>query len=409
MKDFEVEITDYGYDGEGVGHLDGKVVFVPYLLKGERALCRATKEKSSFIQAKVVKVCKQSPLRQTPSCPYFGRCGGCGYQHIDYGCELEIKRQILARQLAKVGYVGQIEVVPSPKEYGYRNKLRLFVGEGGLSLKMRGSDKLVPIERCLLVSGPMNEAIFKINNFIKNQNLCGVYSEVVLREECGQILINFHVKTPKEVNYQGLFLVVGDCGIFETFRGQTTHKMGLTQLICKEMGLNCRFSPKSFHQVNTFLTENLYKKVIESLLGDNIANCYSGAGVLSGVIAKSGKNVVGIELGESEHCDAENLKKENNLSTLTNICGDCGQVLQDIKLNFDTIIVDPPRAGMAESVCQSINQSGVQRVVYVSCNSATLIRDIARLNCYSLQNAILFDMFARTGEYEVLCILTRQA
>ncbi len=409
MREFEVEVADYGYDGEGVGHLDGKVVFVPYLLKGERALCRVVKEKSSFIQAKLVKVLRQSPLRQTPPCPYFGRCGGCSYQHIDYECELEIKRQILTRQMAKVGYVGQIEILPSPKEYGYRNKIRLFISESGLSLKRRGSDSLVAVEKCLLVSERINDAIFKINNFIISQNLFRVYSEVVLREECGQVLVNFFVKRQKEINYQGLYLLIGDCGIFETVNGKTIHKIGLKQLECKEMGLNCAFSSKSFHQVNAFLTENLYQKVIVSIDGNSVLNCYSGAGVLSGVIAKIGKKVVGVELGVNEHNDAEKLKMANNLNTLTNICGDCGQVLKEIEGDFDTIIVDPPRAGMSESVCQSISQKGAKRLIYVSCNSATLVRDIARLNGYVVQSVTLFDMFARTGEYEVLCILTRRA
>ncbi len=407
MAEFEIEITDYGYDGEGVGHLDGKVVFVPYVLKGEVVKCRVTHEKSSFIQAKALATQTQSPIREVPPCPYFGRCGGCAYQHTAYQNELEIKRQILARSLAKVGYVGNVEVCPSQKEYGYRNKIHLFVGEKGLCLKERGSNKLVKVDKCLLVSEKINEGIFKIDTFLKNQNLFKNYKEVVLREEGGKLLINFILARECDINYQGLFLLVGDCGIFETYKGKTFHKVGLKELSSLEMGLDCTFDVSSFHQVNSYLTESLYQGVIDAVKGGRVANCYSGAGVLSGVIAKSGKEVVGIELGTSEQNDAEKLKIRNNLSSLTNICGDCGVVLKDLASNFDTIIVDPPRAGLDIGVCQSINASGAERLVYVSCNGATLVRDIGRLSGYAIEKVNLFDMFARTGEYEILCLLKK--
>lgn len=408
MKEkFIADIVDYGYDGEGVARLDGKVVFLPYTLKGESVEFVKTDEKSRFVRGKIEKIVKASPCRQSAPCPYFETCGGCAYQHTDYATELEIKKNLLQFQMKKVGFVGDVEIYNSPNVYGYRNKITLFVGEKGLALKEKASNNLVYIDKCLLVQDRINDAILKINNFIKTQNLQKVYSQVVLRQEENKLLINFIIKEEKEVNYQGLYLLVGDCGIFETIKGRLVHKVGLNTLETVEFDLKCEFSAKSFHQVNAFLTSDLYKGVIDNVKGNRVVNCYSGAGVLSGVIAKQGKEVVGIELGESEHLDAEMLKETNKLKNLTNVCGDCGKVLFDLNMVADTVIVDPPRAGLAEEVCGTLNNFDFDRLIYVSCNSATLTRDIARLENFKIQKVVLYDMFARTGEYEILCIMNR--
>lgn len=405
---FTGEVTGYGYDGEGVARLDGKVVFLPYALKGEKVEFFKTKEKSSFINGTVTRVLTESEHRCPALCPYFEKCGGCTLQHANYNHELEIKKDLLKGQLSKIGFLGNIDVIGSPKEYGYRNKIRLFVGEQGLSLKQRGSNFLVAIDKCLLVRDRINDAVAKINNFISLQSLQGVYKEVVIRQEKDKLLVNFVKKSGKDVNYQGLYLLLGDCGIFESFNGKTLHRVGIKTLKTEEMGLDCQFGVNSFHQVNHYLTEKLYEGIIENVVGMNVLNCYSGAGVLSGVIAKQGKNVVGIELGLSEHKDAEKLKNDNKLSNLTNICGDCADVLANFDGFADTIIVDPPRAGLSERVCDSINQIDAKRLIYVSCNSATMVRDLERLNNFKAEKVALYDMFARTGEYETLCICTRR-
>lgn len=409
MKEIKkAKVEDYGYDGEGVARGDGKVVFLPFALIGEEVEFESGDEKSSFIRGKVTKICKQNPNRIEPPCQYFGKCGGCSLQHACYDHELEIKKQLLKAQLRKTKFQGEIEVFASPKEFEYRNKIRLFVGRDGLSLKERASSKLVPINKCLLVKDKINTAIENINIFIKTQNLYKQYREVVIREEGDKVLINFVLTRPSKVNYQGLYLIIGNCcGIFETLNKKTVHKIGLKSLESVELGVKATFSVNSFHQVNPFLMEQLYKKVIENVEGKTVVNCYSGAGVLSGVLAKSCQNVVGIELGKSEHEDSEHLKSENRLNNLINICGDCGQVLAKNHFNADTIVVDPPRAGMSVDVCEAIDRLNAKRLIYVSCDSATMVRDLTRMKNYQLKKAFLFDMFAKTGEYESLCVLDR--
>ncbi len=408
---FQGEITGVGYDGEGVLRHDGKVVFVPYVLRGEEIKFKLTKSNSTFSRGKVVEVIKESPLRTKPPCPYYGRCGGCSYQHTSYQNELGIKKELLVGQLAKLGYKGEVKVVSSETEYGYRNKIRLFVGENGLSLMERGSNRFCDINACLLVDEKLNNAIKIVNNFIIKQSLQQYYSELVIREENENLLLNFILKKVPEhnIHYQGLYLLLGaDCGIFETFKGQSDYKVGLTSLLSEEFGLKCSFSPNSFHQVNKFIGNELYKFVVDNVKGKSVINCYSGAGVLSGILAKKGKYVKGIELGINEHNDAEKLKEENDLFFLSNFQGDCARLLPSLSDGAECVIVDPPRAGMAKTVCEAIDNGFYKQLIYISCNSATLVRDLGLIKNYKLTSVTLFDMFARTGEYETVALLERK-
>ena len=402
MKEYIEIIEGIGYDGEGVCRINGKVVFVPYALRGERVKLEIVKVKSSFSKAKLLNVIEASDEREIPPCPYYGRCGGCSYQHTNYQNELKIKKELLSNQMKKVGYNGQINVHPSRQEYAYRNKIKLFVGQEGLSLKKE--ENLCHIDKCMLVSDEVNEAIVKIDKFIRKH--IDVFDEVTIREENKQIIVVFDKIKDEEIDYQGIFLVLGrNVGIFESFKGFISHIMGISELEREEMGLKCHFSPKSFHQVNKFLFEELYEEVLKNIVGERVVNCYSGAGLLSGIIAQQ-HEVVGIELGENEHNDAELLKKENNLTNLKNLQGDCGVLLNG--LNCDTLITDPPRKGMSKEVVDAINEMKCKRVIYVSCDSATMVRDIGRLKNYIVKDVSLFDMFARTGEYETLAILERE-
>ena len=408
-QEFNSEITGYGYDGEGVCRVNGKIVFVPYTLRGEKVMGEIEDNRSSFSRGKLIKIKEASRLRETPPCPYFGECGGCTYQHTNYQNELKIKKELLSSQLKKIGIDLDVKVVNSPFEYGYRNKIRLFVGENGLSLKKRASGSLCKIDKCLLVSQEMNRAIEIINSFILARNLNSEYKEVVLRQEGENLIVNFFTsKKNTKINYQGLILRLGkNFGIFQTYNGETEHKIGLNALESEEFGLKCSFKPSTFHQVNRFLTKELYKKAIDSIVGDVVVNCYSGAGVLSGALAVNGKRVIGIELGQNEHNDAEILKDENSLFYLTNLKGDCAEVLPKLNEKIHSIIVDPPRSGMDKRVINTLNNFNFKRLVYISCNSATLVRDLERLQGFKVLEIYIFDMFARTGEYEVLVVLEK--
>ena len=244
---YKTKIFDYGYDGEGVGELNGKVCFIPYTIKDEEVEFELTKDNKSFAQGKLTDVLEKSEKRIEPKCPYFGVCGGCSYQHMPYSEELKIKEILLKRQLKKADVEGDVDIISSPEELRYRNKLKLFVGDGKVGLKVRSSNKICPIEDCLLVQDKISKAIVPISNFVKGNNLYKFMDTITLRQEEDDCLINFSLKVDKDINYQGLYLLLGkDYGIFQTFRSKTKHILGLDKLVKEEYGLNLKFSPLSF-------------------------------------------------------------------------------------------------------------------------------------------------------------------
>ena len=403
------KIKDYGYDGEGVGKVDGKVCFIPFTIKGETVEFDIVKENSTFIKGKLSKVIEKASERSLPRCGYFGRCGGCAYQHLSYEDELDIKKTLLLRQLKKVNFNGQVEVIASPHRYKYRNKIRLFVCDEGVGFKERDSGNICPISHCEIACDLINNAIVYLNEYIKNNKLQNIIDSIVIKSVGDNALINFVVNKENVCNYQGLYLVLGEnFGIFETCRGKTYHKLGIKELPTSDLGLNLEYNVSSFHQVNRYIEKLLYQKVIDSVSEKCVVNCYSGAGLLSILLAKTGKDVTAIELGVSEHNEAEKLKKKNDIINLNNICGDCQAVLPQLDCRDKSIIVDPPRSGMSKAVSNCLNKCKAKQIIYISCNSASLVRDINLLANYGLERVCLFDMFARTGEYECLCILSHK-
>ena len=406
---YQTTIIDYGYDGEGIGKLNGKVCFIPYTIKGELVEFKIIEDKKDFCKCSLLDVLHPSNDRISPLCPYFSKCGGCAYQHINYKKELEIKKELLKNQLQKIDFHGDIEIVASPKEYNYRNKIKIFLENGKLGLKERKSNKICEIKGCKLVKNLINNAINILKNFVKNNNHFKSLSNIVIRQEEEQCLVNFFVKRKieKKIYFQIYDKLGENYGIFETFNNQTSYICGIEKLKSLEFGLTCYFSALSFHQVNNDVCNLLYKKISDEIEGKNIINCYSGNGVLSGILSKKCLNIEAIELGDKEHQEAEDLKQINFLNNLTNIHGDCSKEILRLKEDFDTIIVDPPRNGLSRIVAERINSKKFKKFIYVSCNSATLVRDLKLMTNYKIDKVMLFDMFAKTGEYETLVILSK--
>lgn len=410
-KKVDVTIEDYGYFGEGVGKARGKVCFIPCTIIGEKVEGIVKKENSTFCKCAVKRILTPSPLRQNAPCPYYTKCGGCAYQHVSYKTELQIKATIAERQLKKVGFEGNVQIVPSSQEYFYRNKIKLFCNNGKLALCESSSNRLVPIEECLIVDKKINHIIKLIQSFIDAKNISKNIKNVYIRINEDQSLVWFVLKRKMEIDFQGLQLMLGaKNGIFMSVANDfPAHVLGICQLSQEEHGLKCTFNVNSFHQVNQGVAEKLYNFVAEKIKAMQVVNCYSGAGVLSAILAKNNKRVYGIELGRAEHQDAEKLKSENKLGNLFNICGDCAKQLPKLLTkSTQCVVVDPPRAGISTQVCQAIDNSFVKLLVYISCESSSLVRDIARLKNFKIESATLFDMFPKTSSFELVCLLKRK-
>lgn len=397
-----VDIFDISYEGSGVAKLDGQVVFVPKTLPQERVEVEIEKQKASFATAKVVKLLKKSEKRCDAVCPYFDVCGGCAFQHCTQQYEQELKTNILKRELKKVGYAGKVNFVGSSKRFSYRNKIKFEVKDGKLGYFKNKSHDFFEVKFCPIADIEINHvlpAIEKFLDYAKPDGLKNVYVKVFE----GKIGICFLFpknaqKVPKNINFSAFF---EGFSVFYAF-GQVLES-NHTQLV-KVFGKG-NFPMDSFNQVNDEIAKKLYEHVVSATTGARVVNAYAGQGLLTSQIAQKADFVYGIEIQKSAHQQA----LKNAPSNVCNICGavenELEKVLQADK-DVDTIVLDPSREGCRVAVLSSILQAGLRKVVYVSCNFATLVRDLGVLcENYAIENVTIFDMFACTNDMEtVVCL-----
>lgn len=393
MKNIELEIVDYGYDGEGVAKQDGKVFFVPKSIIGEKVKVDIVKQNAKFCHCKVTEVLKKSTERQSPPCPYFDKCGGCNFQHISYEKELEIKKNRLLKEFGKICDLSDIEIAVGAREYGYRNKVRFKVCDRKLGFFEEKSNNFLEVKKCLLLCEEMNIMIEKINTFLSQSK--HKFDEVVLHNVGGNILVDFHTKEnvkEEEVNKHFPFA-------FVNHKGQAIES--------EEFGLKYCFLGDMFRQVNEDVASKIYSEASEIAKGKVIVNAFSGAGVLSGILAKKASKVYGIELNKSASKSAEELKEKNNIFNLINICGYVEKELDKIEEKVDCIVLDPPRAGCDKAVLEYILTKEIPLVIYVSCNPATIVRDLSILKSkFEIKTVKAFDMFPRTANIETMAVLS---
>lgn len=409
MIEFRTKIEEIGFGGEGVCHNNGKVCFVNHVLPGEEVLIEKYQEKGKYDLGKVKNIFEKDKDRIEPKCKYFGDCGGCDFQFVTYARELAIKKEIAYKQLKKLGYDTKFNIVASEDDFSYRNKIRLFPGESKLGLKKEKSNTVVEISRCEISKELINKNLDVLNEFVYSQNLNKKLNYIEIRCIANQLLINLFLKATTKYSVSSLQnKFIGEFGLYETINGVEKHIFGIKSITMKQNNLVFNISSNSFIQVNEKVAEKLYNKIISFVKGGIIVNCYSGAGLLSAMLCLNGaRKVYGIELGSNEHKDAENLKNVNEIYNLINIKGDCATELPKVVKEAEFIIVDPPRKGCDEKVCQVLNDSTVSSIVYISCNHATFARDISRLTNYKIDYLELYDMFPRTCNFEIFAILKK--
>ena len=424
MEKVRVKITDIGYDGEGIGRINGKVCFVPFALPGETIDGNVCLEKSKFVQVMVRDVVQKSKDRVKPHCKYYGVCGGCALEHLDYAAQLEYKKMLVARTLKKYADVDcdVLPVLSSNNKYGYRNKVTLFVsfadGKVQIGLYKVSSHDVVGIERCEIVKDEINDAIMRVRKCVeKNVNLfssMGLKAVMIRAVGSGRQIVFVCDKFKKVEDVGQYFEDFDDVFVCENKKsanltGRIKKLFGSDALIYKQCGITASVWPKSFLQVNDEMSMLLYEYVANLVDAEVVINAYSGAGLLSAMIAKSAKKVIGIEINKDAHKSAEELKIKNKIENLTNICGDCKKLLAgEVKSCLaDAIVLDPPRAGVGEETMRVLDKSGVKNIIYISCNPATLARDLKSLTEYSLKSVQPLDMFPETPDVETVVKLEK--
>ena len=429
-------------NAETVGVVGDTTVFVPFMLVGEEALVKVNYAKRGVAYADVVEVLRPSTNRQQPPCPHFGVCGGCALMHMQYGEQLVFKHNKVAQNLKKIaGYNGQVlPCVASPQILGYRNKLSLPVRGTAqhptIGLYKKGSHQVVTVNDCLLGGSWCGVLTQLFGQFMQSQGLTpyneqdfsGQVRHLVARYLDGQLLLTVVTNGNVNVNFLPLITLLQQhfsrFGLFHNVNthknnvilGQTTtHVYGLKYIESTHLGVKFRLRADSFFQVNDGIKDVIYQKVRQLLDLSNtevLIDCFSGVGILTNVLASKKYQTFGVEIVPSAVQDANDNAALNNSPNVTNICGDANEELPKLAKAYQgktmSLVVDPPRKGLGDKICRAVLDANFDNIVYISCDSATLSRDLKILcQAYKIDYVQPFDMFPQTAEVETLVHLKR--
>lgn len=360
MRAVEVNIEDIAFGGKGVGRVEGKAIFVPFTIEQERVSARVVREKKQFAEAELVKLLEPSPHRVPPECPYFGRCGGCSYQHISYEHQLELKARQVEQAMRRIGRLAEPPmhpIIPSPLPYGYRNRITVHAEDNAVGFYRRDVHQLMDIEHCPIAAPEVNDALARLR--------------------AGRV---------RDGHYT----------------------------------LRAHSGPRVFAQTNNEVAEALADLIAGILPGEGrlLIDTFCGAGFFSKRLAPQFERVIGIDW---DRFAIEAAQKNAGMNE-TYVAGDVtvelgrllagavhrtargrlGSIAPTLDLTSTALIVDPPATGLSTETRRAILNSPPQTMIYVSCNPPTLARDIAELQQrFSVLSITPLDMFPQTAEIEV--------
>jgi 23S rRNA (uracil1939-C5)-methyltransferase len=349
-----VAITDIAFGGSGVGRADGCVIFVPFTAPGDLVEAKILTRKKNFAEAVLVRLLTPGPARTEPRCSLFGKCGGCAYQHLHYEEQLQIKARQVAETLRRVGRIAIPEIeptVPAPHEYGYRNRIRIHVVDGEVGFFAHKSHRLIRVDRCEIAEDSVNDR-----------------------------LTDAHRRVPDDGDY----LVTARHRAF-------------------------------FEQTNPAVAELLRAAVVTEVAenaasAEIIVDAYGGAGFFATALTAYARRVIGIEANDHAVMQARRGAAPNEEHLHGRVSELLPEVLESHASARVTLLMDPPATGLEVGVAEAILRHPPERILYISCNPATLARDIARLdNAYAVNRVRPFDMFPQTAEIEVLVALERRS
>ena len=442
--DIELRIDSLGSEGQGVGRYEGMAVFVPFAIPNELVKVHIIKVAKNYAVGKLIKVIEPSKVRREPRCSSFTRCGGCNLMHMDYAAQLEYKRDLVENAFARIAKIEGVHVentIGMDEPYHYRNKaafpFAMVDGRMCFGFFAPRSHRLIPIDGCFIEQEPLYNVASAVHCWAEENDIqpydeetgSGTIRHVVSRiTTSGDIMAVIVTKgRPKKLNKlvdmlkercEGIKSIIlnrndEDTNVifgrsYETLWGEDT----LTENLC---GFEFSVSAASFLQVNPVQTECLYAQV-EAFLpekdGFEAIDVYCGTGTISMILSKRAKHVTGIENIKPAVEDAARNAERNGAGNADFICADAAEALPELiekGTRPDVIVIDPPRKGCDKAVLNAITGSAVQRVIYVSCDPATLARDVRILvdGGYSIQKVQPIDMFPQTAHVETVVLLSK--
>lgn len=434
-------IDGYSSEGLGIARVNGAVVFVPHAVRGEEIDLRITKVMKTSYAGEIVKIHNPSPERMEPECPYAGKCGGCAYRHLTYPEELWAKRQRVQDALTRIGGLELTveEILGAKNPEHYRNKSQYPVGaDGSIGFFQARTHKVVPIRRCLIQTEAADRTAQAVGEWMRRYKI-SAYDETtgkgLVRHVCVRVnrkgeslccvVVNGN-KVPREPELAAYVTAavphtVGVLLNSNTRRGNVVlgdkyrTLFGRNYLMDTLCGLEFKLSMPSFYQVNRDQAEVLYGKALEfaGLTGnETVLDLYCGIGTITLCLAKAAKRVIGAEIVPPAIRDAKENALRNHVENAEFFCGDAADIaakLESDGLRPDVVTVDPPRKGLAPEVIASVAAMGPEKVVYVSCDPATLGRDVKifREFGYEAKRAAAVDMFPGTAHVETVVLLSK--
>jgi 23S rRNA (uracil1939-C5)-methyltransferase len=406
-KIHEMTLTTLTYGGEAMGRLqDGRAIFIPFGLPGERVSVRLTDEKKNFARGEIIEILVASPDRIEARCKHFGECGGCHYQNLSYEKQLTAKTEILIDQLKRIGKIENPPVKPmvaSPNPWNYRNHVQFSLDrEGKLGFQKSNSNRVIPITECHMPEASINDFWSQLE-FEPETNIERVSLRAGVDDDLLVVLESESPETPELEIEAGI-------SIAHVYEENTVVIAGNDHIVISVLDRDFKISAASFFQVNTAMAEKMVQHLLTCLpvsLSTTLLDVYCGVGLFSAFFAPKCGRVIGIESSESSCEDfAVNLDEFDNVELYE---GFAEEILQHLEIQPDIVLVDPPRAGLDKQVIDGIFNLNPQMIAYVSCDPSTLARDAARLiNAgYKLKEVTPFDLFPQTYHIESISIFER--
>ncbi|MEQ8201256.1 MAG: class I SAM-dependent RNA methyltransferase, partial [Syntrophomonadaceae bacterium] len=350
--------------GEGVGRVQGQVVFIPHAIPGETVEVDIRERKKTYLRAQLKEVVAASPDRIEPACPYYYKCGGCSYQHMRYDRQLELKRQVVRDNLARLGGL-EVQVEPvagMDNPWRYRNKVEWHVARENHGYQMgyhiQDSQELLPIEGCLLIGEAMEALSRYLQQHLKELGL-PERSRITVRQSFanGELMLVLAGTGMEQVDIQPLVGYPDLASVYCIDRGRVIHKYGRLTLTDRLAGIDYEISPLAFFQVNHRQAEmliDIVKDYAQASPSKNVLEGYCGIGTISLHLARDAGSVIGVESYPGAVADARANARRNHISNCRFIAGACEKVIPDLKESFDVAVLDPPRAGCRKEVIEAV-------------------------------------------------------
>jgi len=441
---YETVIVDYTAEGQGVAKIEGCAVFIPNAIAGEKCRVRIEKVGKTWAAGKITELLEKSPHRVQRECPISSSCGGCDFWHMDYEEETRLKADRVRQALNRIGgeQLGELPILSAPTCHSYRNKAQYPVsskkGRAFAGFFRAGTHQVVESDRCLILPAETDKVKKLVIDYVNRYRITaydeatqkGLLRHIYVRRGAvsGQVLVCLVVNGRKLPHVEDLIARLQTVPGFTTLVLSVNTRPGnavlgeafitlygpgyIEDTLC---GLQFRLSPRSFYQVNHHQAQRLYEAAIaqaEITKEDLVLDLYCGVGTITLAMAKAAGKVIGVEVIEAAVQDAKDNAKRNNIENAEFFCGDAGKAALELEakgIRPDVVVVDPPRKGLNSDTIEALAKMSPRRIVYVSCDPATLARDVALLKNegYVLKNAMAADLFPRCAHVESIALLVR--